>query len=50
MKRLSLMIFVAFAVVILLSGCLSVAKTRNLVGTWNLSVFRSESETFTAFM
>jgi len=44
------MVLVAIAAVILLSACPSVAKTRSLVGTWNLSVIKSESETFTAFM
>jgi len=50
MKRVAFMVLIAIAVVILLSGCPSVAKTRSLVGTWNLSVIKSESETFTAFM
>jgi len=50
MKRVSLMVVLAIAVVMVLTGCLSVAKTRSLVGAWNLSVIRSESETFTAFM
>ncbi|PIJ62674.1 hypothetical protein [Mesotoga sp. H07.pep.5.3] len=50
MKRVAFMLLIAIAVVILLSGCPSVAKTRSLVGTWNLSVIKSESETFTAFM
>lgn len=50
MKRVAFMVLVVIAVVILLSACPSVAKTRSLVGTWNLSVIKSESETFTAFM
>ncbi|RLL86987.1 hypothetical protein Y696_02590 [Mesotoga sp. H07pep.5.4] len=50
MKRVTFMLLIAIAVVILLSACPSVAKTRSLVGTWNLSVIKSESETFTAFM
>jgi len=50
MKRVVFMVLVAIAAVILLSACPSVAKTRSLVGTWNLSVIKSESETFTAFM
>lgn len=50
MKRVSLMVVLAIAVVMVLTGCLSVAKTRSLVGAWNLSVIRSESETFTAFI
>ena len=50
MKRVSLMVLLAIVVLMVLTGCLSVAKTRSLVGAWNLSVIRSESETFTAFM
>ena len=50
MKRVAFMVLVAIAVVVLLSACPSVAKTRSLVGTWNLSVIKSESETFTPFM
>ena len=50
MKRVAFVVVIAVAVVILFTGCPSVAKTRSLVGAWNLSVIRSESETFTAFM
>ena len=50
MKRLSISIALTVAALILLTGCPSVAKTRSLVGTWDLSVVRSQSETFSAFM
>ena len=50
MKRVSLMVVLAIAVLMLLTGCLSVAKTRSLVGAWLLSVKRSESKTFEAIM
>jgi len=50
MKRVSLMVVLAIAVVMVLTGCLSVAKTRSLVGAWLLSVKRSEPETFEANM
>jgi len=50
MKRVSLMVVLAIAVVMVLTGCLSVAKTRSLVGAWLLSVKRSEPETFVANM
>jgi len=49
-KRVAFVVVVSAAVVILFTGCPSVAKTRSLVGAWNLSVIRSESETFSAFM
>jgi len=45
-KRLSISIALTVAALILLTGCPSVAKTRSLVGTWDLSVVRSQSETF----
>jgi hypothetical protein len=50
MKRVAFSVVITVAVVILVTGCLSIAKTRSLVGAWNLSVIRSESEIFSAFM